>query len=453
MQASSQNQLAAYYMGIPVKRLNGLVWGLAAAVAAIAGLLLAPITFVHANMGFIGLKAFPAAVVGGFGSLPGAIVGGLVIGIVESLVGLLPARGLQGHRAPTSWCWSCWWSSRESATVRREGLAQPERLLPRATLRRRSPCASSSRPATRQDIRLAKHGGHVFWYGLLVLALLAAPWLVPEYWLAQLTFVLIYAHRRPRPDAAGRLHRPVLARPCGLPRRRRLHAGGAEQRRACRSRSRWSRAAALSAAVGVVVGLPALRVKGIYLGIATLAFGFIVEEVFARWESVTGGNAGMHVKPPELFGWKLDSATSRSTSSASSSRCCATLAHPQPAALADRPRLRRDPRFRGLGAEHGHPPGALQDAVVRDLGGAGRRRRRAVRAQAEFISPDQFNILQSIDLLLMIVIGGLGSVHGAFLGAIFLITMPQVIALGQGLPAGRDRPGAGAAGRWSTAWC
>jgi branched-chain amino acid transport system permease protein len=92
MQAASQNQLAAYYMGIPVQRLNGMVWGLAAAVAAIAGLLLAPITFVHSNMGFIGLKAFPAAVVGGFGSLPGAIVGGIVIGLVESLSGFyLPA--------------------------------------------------------------------------------------------------------------------------------------------------------------------------------------------------------------------------------------------------------------------------------------------------------------------------------------------------------------------------
>jgi branched-chain amino acid transport system permease protein len=95
MQASSQNQIAAYYMGIPVQRLNGLVWGLAAGVAAIAGLLLAPITFVHANMGFIGLKAFPAAVVGGFGSLPGAIVGGLIIGIVESLSGFYLPEGFK----------------------------------------------------------------------------------------------------------------------------------------------------------------------------------------------------------------------------------------------------------------------------------------------------------------------------------------------------------------------
>ncbi|MDB5752339.1 MAG: branched-chain amino acid transporter permease [Ramlibacter sp.] len=95
MQAASQNQLAAYYMGIPVKRLNGLVWALAAGVAAIAGLLLAPITFVHANMGFIGLKAFPAAVVGGFGSLPGAIVGGLIIGIVESLSGFYLPEGFK----------------------------------------------------------------------------------------------------------------------------------------------------------------------------------------------------------------------------------------------------------------------------------------------------------------------------------------------------------------------
>ena len=95
MQATSQNQLAAYYMGIPVSRINTLIWGLSAAVAAFAGILLAPMTFVHANMGFIGLKAFPAAVVGGFGSIPGAIAGGLIIGLVESFAGFYLPEGFK----------------------------------------------------------------------------------------------------------------------------------------------------------------------------------------------------------------------------------------------------------------------------------------------------------------------------------------------------------------------
>jgi branched-chain amino acid transport system permease protein len=53
--------------------------------------------------------------------------------------------------------------------------------------------------------------------------------------------------------------------------------------------------------------------------------------------------------------------------------------------------------------------------------------------QLRFISPDQFGILQSIDLLLLVVVGGLGSVHGAFLGAAFLIAMPQLIAVAKDL--------------------
>jgi len=95
MQAASQNQLAAYYMGIPVQKINGLVWALAAAVAAVAGLMLAPITFVHAQMGMLGLTAFAAAIVGGFTSLPGAIVGGLIIGVVGSLAGFYLPEGFK----------------------------------------------------------------------------------------------------------------------------------------------------------------------------------------------------------------------------------------------------------------------------------------------------------------------------------------------------------------------
>jgi branched-chain amino acid transport system permease protein len=93
MRATSQNQLAAVYMGISVTRVFSLTWTIAAALGGIGGILLSPITFVHMNMGFIGLKAFPAAVLGGLGSLPGAIVGGLIIGITESLSGYYLPEG------------------------------------------------------------------------------------------------------------------------------------------------------------------------------------------------------------------------------------------------------------------------------------------------------------------------------------------------------------------------
>jgi branched-chain amino acid transport system permease protein len=87
LQATSQNQFAAYLMGINVEGMFSLVWALSAIVAAVAGILLAPMLFLHKDMGFIGLKAFPAAVLGGFGSIPGAIVGGLIIGVSENLAG------------------------------------------------------------------------------------------------------------------------------------------------------------------------------------------------------------------------------------------------------------------------------------------------------------------------------------------------------------------------------
>ncbi|MFT6695740.1 MAG: branched-chain amino acid transport system permease protein [Paracoccaceae bacterium] len=83
MQASSQNQMAAYYMGIPVKRMQGLIWGLSGAVAAVAGILFASKVAIDPNTGLLGIKAFAAAVIGGFGSLPGALFGGLIVGVIE----------------------------------------------------------------------------------------------------------------------------------------------------------------------------------------------------------------------------------------------------------------------------------------------------------------------------------------------------------------------------------
>ena len=285
-----------------------------------------------------------------------------------------------------------------------------------------------------QDVRLVRHGGHAFWYGLLVLALLAAPWALPEYWLAQLTFVLIYS-------VVG-LGLMLLSGYTGLfSLGHAAFLGVGAYTEAALSNAGWpfpvsfALAALISAATGVVVGLPALRVKGIYLAIATLAFGFIVVEVFARWESVTGGNAGMHLKAPRIFDWAADTDISFYF-------ICLAVAIGATLVILN---LLRSPTGRAFVAIRDSEISAqsmgihlaryktLSFAISAALAGiAG-----ALYAhKLKFISPDQFDILQSIDLILMIVVGGIGSVHGAFLGAIFLITMPQAIALAKDyLPA------------------
>ncbi|MEP6969992.1 MAG: branched-chain amino acid ABC transporter permease [Betaproteobacteria bacterium] len=278
----------------------------------------------------------------------------------------------------------------------------------------------------QQDIRLARHGGQVFWYGLLILCMLAAPWLIDEYWLAQMTFILIYS-------IAG-LGLMLLA---GFTGQFSIgHAAFLGVGAYCEAvltnhgvpfPVALAAASALSAAVGVVIGVPALRVKGIYLGIATLAFGFIVEEVFTRWDKVTGGNSGMHVQAPDLFGWKLDSdkefyylclvLTVLSTLAilnllrASTGRAFVAIRDSEISA-----------QSMGIHLARYKTVSFAFSAAMTGVAGA------LYAHKLQYISPDQFGLLQSIELLLLIVVGGLGSVHGAFLGAIFLITMPQLIA-------------------------
>lgn len=93
MQAASQNQLAAYYMGIPVKQVQSLTWALAGGTAAIAGVLFATKGSIDPNAGLLGIKAFAAAVIGGFGSLPGALLGGILVGVVEPFASRYIAAG------------------------------------------------------------------------------------------------------------------------------------------------------------------------------------------------------------------------------------------------------------------------------------------------------------------------------------------------------------------------
>jgi branched-chain amino acid transport system permease protein len=88
MRAVAQNRVAAQLMGININRINAIGWGLGTALGAVTGILIAPLNYLDPNMmGDVALKAFAAAVLGGFTSLPGAVVGGLLLGIIDSVVG------------------------------------------------------------------------------------------------------------------------------------------------------------------------------------------------------------------------------------------------------------------------------------------------------------------------------------------------------------------------------
>jgi branched-chain amino acid transport system permease protein len=278
-----------------------------------------------------------------------------------------------------------------------------------------------------QDISLFKHSGQVMWYGLLVAALLVVPFVLDEYVMSQMHFVLIYSI-----VGLGLMLLVGFTGQISLGHAAFLAVGAYTeallQARGVPFLVSLPCAALFSAIAGLVVGLPALRLKGIYLAIATLAFNVIVEEVITRWESLTGGNSGQHLKPIVLLGVPLNS-------DASFYYLCLALTVLSVFALLN---LLRSPTGRAFVAIRDSEISAscmgvnlakyktLSFAISAALTGIGG----ALYAhKVTFISPEQFTLLQSIELVTIVILGGVGSLHGAVLGAAFLIVLPQLIAV------------------------
>ncbi len=139
------------------------------------------------------------------------------------------------------------------------------------------------------------------WYGLLAIAVLILPVLMSDYYVGEATWVFIYG-------ICG-VSLMVLVGYTGLVSLGHaafLGIGAYAHAYFLQHGIPWILSVVLAVAIttasGIVVGLPALRMTGIYLAIATLAFSVIIQEVFSRWESVTHGFAGMPVEKPTIFG-------------------------------------------------------------------------------------------------------------------------------------------------------
>jgi len=186
-------------------------------------------------------------------------------------------------------------------------------------------------------------------------------------------------------------------------------------------------AALITAGAGTLVGLPALRMTGVYLTIATLAFALIIQEVFTRWDTVTHGLKGRPVDKPVIFG------ISFANDLAFYFLCLAVLI----AGLWLTANLLRAPTGRAWVAIRDSEIAAQSMGVhlaryktlafaysAALMGAAG-----ALFAhKIGFLAPDIFSVLLSIQFLLMVVVGGLGSLHGALYGAVFVAMLPVLIS-------------------------
>ena len=278
-----------------------------------------------------------------------------------------------------------------------------------------------------QDIRLFRDKVDAAWYGLLAIVVIALPFVMDDYYVGESTWVFIYG-------ICG-VSLMVLVGYTGLVSLGHaafLGIGAYAHAFFIMHGAPWIVAMVLAViittACGLIVGLPALRMTGIYLAIATLAFSVIIQEVFSRWESVTHGFAGMKVDKPVIFGVEFHDERSfyylclfflvivlwltRNLLRAPTGRAWIAIRDSEIAA-----------QSMGVNLAIYKSMAFAYSAAVMGLAGA------LFAHKIAFLAPDIFTILLSIQFLLLVIVGGLGSLHGAVFGAVFVALLPPVIAI------------------------
>jgi branched-chain amino acid transport system permease protein len=178
--------------------------------------------------------------------------------------------------------------------------------------------------------------------------------------------------------------------------------------------------------VGLIVGFPAVRLRGLYLAIATLAFGIGVERTIYHFKDITGGPYGLPVTAPSIFGYSFNSSTKvyylvlvivvlgvLYLSNVVNSRPGRMLVAMRDSPLAASSMGINVPRLKVLAF--------AVSAAFAALGGV------LYAPIINFIGVEHFTLWLSITFISMIVVGGLGSITGSFLGAAFVVLVPELL--------------------------
>ena len=276
------------------------------------------------------------------------------------------------------------------------------------------------------DLRLFPEPEDKFWYALLGIALLVAPLILPPYFLGQAVLVGIYVIA-----GFGLMLLSGYTGQISLGHAAFFAVGAyatAVLEKTLPFVLAFPAAGLIAGAVGILVGLPALRLSGIYLAIGTLASSFIISEVITRWESVTKGSSGFAISKIRIGDFLLDT----------DARLYYLVIAVAVASLWLGRNILRSPlgiamiaiRDSQTAAQSVGVPLARVKLIAFALSAALTGLAGALYAhKIQFIDPDQFTLLLSVELLVIIFIGGIGSLHGCVFGAVFIIVLPQAIAI------------------------
>lgn len=274
--------------------------------------------------------------------------------------------------------------------------------------------------------RLFRHAETRLAYGALAIALLAAPFALSPFYLGELTYLLILSIASlglmvlkgysgqvslgPSAFVAIGAYAHAILLNAGVPFLVSLPC-----------------AAGIAGLAGALVGIPAIRVSGLYLAMVTLAFAVIVEHVLVRWKSLTGGFNGLEVPTPEILGLRMGSPRSFyflclavlvlllialvNLMRGSVGRILVAIRESESASLS-----------LGIWVAAWRVLAFVLSSLV--LGAAGA----LMSHHLQFLTPDGFSLLLSLELVLAVVIGGLGSLRGAVLGAFLVGLLPSIIS-------------------------
>ena len=433
LRAVADDHQAAQSIGIPLNRIWVIVWSVAGVVALVAGIIWGSKLGVQFSLSLVALKALPVVILGGLTSVPGAIIGGLIIGVGEKLsevyIGPYFGGGIE-----------IWFAYVLGAGVPAGPAAGPVRRedhrsgLRRMLYRENGQFKTSYRadqqvfPITQDRVAIGL---------LIVFAVVGVPLLVDEYLFRAILIPFLIL-------SLAALGLNILVGYCG---QISLGTGAFMAVGAYAAYNFMVRIDGMplllafllgglcATIVGVLFGIPSLRIKGLYLAVATLAAQFFVDWSFLRikWFTNDSPSGSVSVADARM------SLASRSRRRAKYLFCLAivvlfALAREEPGARPHRPRMDGHPRHGRRRGRHRHPPGVRQaHRLRRQLASSSASPARCGASCTWARGSRRRSIDRSFQLLFMIIIGGLGSIMGSFFGAAFIVVLP--IFLNQALPA------------------